>query len=236
MKINKTMIFRLICALIFWTIFFFPALFVPRRFQYKLLFPIFTKLFLFATKIRPHYCSEINLNQYSSVIYASNHKNFVDTYIVTNFLRKPFSIVLKKEMTRNPLFKFMAWKMGLIPIDRNEAISQKNAICKIKKMASKNYSIIMFPEGWYHFDKPVGKLKRGIAKIAKETDVKVVPLAIYGILNDFIYEKKLVWKDAYLKSGKPMKYSDYDNEKLFLDALKSKIEKLYLELEHEVKE
>ena len=89
----------------------------------------------------------------------------------------------------------------------------------------------MFPEGWYNFDKPVGPLKKGIAKLARETGLKVVPLAIYGIKNTFIEENKLYWKDVTINSGEPVKYSDYENDKKFLTALTKKIETLYAEIE-----
>ena len=42
----------------------------------------------------------------------------------------------------------------------------------------KNYSLILFPEGWYHTEVPVGKLKFGIAKVAEETNAKVMPAVI----------------------------------------------------------
>ena len=232
-KVNKIIIVRLLTALAFWTVFFFPALFIPRKFQYKTLWPIFTNLFLFATKIKPHYCSNFNLNKNGPYILASNHRAFIDTYVITKFIRSPFSIVHKIEMTQNILFKLMSWKMGLISIDRNELLSQKKAISKTKKMISKNCSIILFPEGWYSLDEPVGKLKRGIAKIAKETDIEVLPMAIYGIDNNFVYEDKLSWRNVYLKAGTPIKYNDYKDEKHFLESLKTKIKELYLSLKKE---
>lgn len=235
MKPNKWFIFRLIATLIFWTVVFFPALFIPRRWQYKTLWPIFTKLFLFASKVRPHYLSKVDLNSKEPMIYAPNHKALVDTYIILNFIRRPFTILFKKEMNHNPLFKLMSWKMKLIPIDRKRTISQKEALEKIKKMISQNHSLVMFPEGWHIVDQKFGKFKRGIATVARETNVKIVPIAIYGIDNNFIYDKKVVWKDIYLKASEPIVYTDYKSEDDFLENLRKKIEKLYTKLENEYK-
>ena len=61
-----------------------------------------------------------------------------------------------------------------------------------------------------------------------------MPIAIYGIANTFIYEKKLVWKDVYIKAGESINYSSYNDKKAFLTDLQSRIEKLYLEIENEV--
>jgi 1-acyl-sn-glycerol-3-phosphate acyltransferase len=137
-KINFYMILRFMAVLIFWTVVFFPALFIPKRFQYKTLWPIFTRLFLFAAKIRTHNCSDISLNKMGNVIFASNQKSFADTFIILDHIRKPFSIVLKEEMNRNFLFKFMAWRMSLITVDREKTMSQVKSIFKIKKLYQKN--------------------------------------------------------------------------------------------------
>jgi 1-acyl-sn-glycerol-3-phosphate acyltransferase len=233
MKANKYLIFRFIATLVFWSVFFLPAIFVPRILQYKTLWPIFCNLFLFAAKVKAYYMSpEIDLNKQGSVMYACNHKSLVDTYIIVKFLRKPFTIVFKKEMLENPAYRFMSWKMALVPMDRNETSGQIKAIAKIKKMISKKHSVIFFPEGYHIIDEKIAKLKRGVAKIAKETGIEVVPMAIYGIKNTFIYEKVRM-KNAYLKAGKGIKYSDYGDDEAFIAALRSKIEALYDELEKE---
>jgi len=234
-KINKVILFRLIFALSFWSTFFFFALFVPKKLQFKSLWRIFINLFLWATKIKPIYVSDFDLSKSEPIIIAPNHKCFVDTYIVLKFIKRRFSVVFNKNMTNggNIFFKFMAWRIGMVPVDRNGLAIQRTSFKKIIKLINDDFSILMFPEGKYHFDAPVGKLMRGIAKISSETGISILPMAIYGIKNDFLYEKKTSWRNVYLKSGTLLKYADFNDDKLFLDTIKNKIEELYLELEKE---
>ena len=94
--------------------------------------------------------------------------------------------------------------------------------------------MIYFPEGGFFFDKPVGKFRKGIVKIAKESQCIVVPLVIFGAgkYNDFLYDEKCIWKKIYIDSGTPMKYSYYQDNQKFLDELSNSIEKMYMELEN----
>ncbi|OHD22547.1 MAG: hypothetical protein A2086_16025 [Spirochaetes bacterium GWD1_27_9] len=235
-KINIWLVIRLYLVLIFWSVVFFPVLFIPRKFHYKTFWIVFIRLFLFGIKVRPHiFESEIDIKETKNVIFASTHKTFADTYFISYFLRHPFTILFREGIFKSILFKFMCWRMSLISIDMNNPEKQKNSFEKLEKMVKDKYSIIMFPEGWYVEDKPVGNLKRGVAKMAKDWDIGVVPIAIYGLTNSFSAQKDFKWRDVYLSFGKPIKYSDFNNEEQFLSTLKSKMGELYLKMESNLK-
>lgn len=134
------------------------------------------------------------------------------------------------------IYRFLSWKAQLIPVDKNNAVEQLKTINRvIKKINEKKSSLIIFPEGIHHLDKPVGKLKKGIIKIVQETGVKIIPIAIFGIDNSFLVKEKLAWKDVYLKAGEPVEYKNFNKNENFLNSLGSKITKLYLEVDEEVK-
>jgi 1-acyl-sn-glycerol-3-phosphate acyltransferase len=229
------MIIRFVIAQIIFIFITLPFILLPRKMHFKLFYPIFFKLYFWAAKTRIHNLSNNIFDEESPVILASNHKSFVDYCFVAKQLKNPFTVIIKKEMINNIAFRFLAWKMGLIPVDRTNYISQLKAIQKASNMITKDkYSLIIFIEGWYTFDKPIGNIKNGIIKLAKETGVKVVPIAIYGIKNTFYEEDKLVWKDVYIKYGKSFSYKEYNDRTLFLDELKHRIETLYYEIEKEI--
>ncbi len=235
-KPNKEIVFRLNLALIIWTVLFFPLVFIPLRFQYRFFWPIFIKMFLYATKIKARNLSKIDINKYKGVIFASNHKTFADTYLIINFLRNPFSILYRKDIIKNPFIKFMFWRAGLIPIEKSDSILSLKAFSKIKNKLKNKISIIFFPEGWYVTDKSVGQIKKGISFIAKETDSLIIPVAIYSKEFNFLFEDKLYWKEFYINAGEPLKYSDFNNSDIFLQELKNRIENLYIEIENQIKE
>lgn len=232
MKAFHFMIIRFVIAQIIFVIITLPFILLPRIIHIKLFYPVFFKLYFWAAKTKIHDLTDKSFNDISPAIFASNHKSFVDFCFIAKHLKNPFTVMIKKEMINNFAFKFLAWKMGLIPVDRNNSISQINALKKSKKMLLKNkYSLIIFIEGWYSADKPIGNIKNGIVKLAEETGVKIIPISIYGIKNDFYHEKKLVWKDVYIKFGNPFSFAEYNDKQLFLKELKSRIEKLYYEIE-----
>jgi len=233
MKKNKLLIFRLIIALIIWTLVFFIGIIIPRRLQYNTLWPIFSKMFLFAAKIDPYYVGKFDIKKSKNIIYLVNHRSFADSFIITYFLRMPFTLVFISWMTKNPVFNFLTNKMGLISIPHNNLIEQKKSLLKIQKMLNKKYSLIFFPEGRFVFDRPVGELKKGIIQIAKQADCLIVPLVIYGSGKDkdFLYEKELLLKKVYIDSGNPVRYKDFKNDESFLFELTLSMKNLYINLE-----
>lgn len=230
---NLILVIRLIIILCFWTIVFFPAVFVPLKWQYKLFWPIFTRLFLFASKIKPYYIGKPDIKNIENVIFAINHRSFADTFILAYFLRKNFIITYINWMAKNIAFKFFNYKMGLIPLDHNDYLQQKESISKIIKSLDKKNSIIYFPEGKFNFDSPVAPLKRGIAKIARKSSVIVVPVVIYGagMTKDFLHYKKCKWKKVFIDTGHFLRYSDFDDEKSFLSSLSTEMNDLYIKMD-----
>lgn len=227
----------MIAVLIFWTVVFFPAIFVPRRWQYRTLWPIFNRLFLLGCGIRARYVGKTDIKNVRGAILSVNHRSFADTFITCNFLRRPFTIIYTNKMPKNPIFRFLTSKMGLIPLDNSNLVQQKNSLKQIVKMLNRYYSAVIFPEGKFVFDKPVGELKRGILKIAKESGAPVVPVAIYGagIEMDFLYEKTFHTKNVYIDAGEPILYSSYNDDDKFMQILTENMQNLYIGLENKYK-
>ena len=132
------------------TIFFIIALpffLLPRWIHFKLLYPIFIKLYLFAPKIRVHNISKNKIIREKNIIIASNHKSFADFCYIAKYLRVPFTLIAKMEaFNQNVFFKIIEWKMSIIPVDRKSTVSHIAAIERAKEMIlKKKYSLIIFP-------------------------------------------------------------------------------------------
>ena len=232
MKVKTVMMIRyFFYGFIFFSI-ALPFILIPKRFHFKFFTPFFNKLYLLAPKIRVYNLSKSKFRENYPVIYASNHKCFADFCFISTFLKTPFTILIRHDLMKNIFFRFITWKMGFIPIDRLNILSQKKALSKAKKMIVKhNYSLIMFPEGWYDFNVILGKLRKGIFKLAKDTKVNIIPVAIYGINENFVYQKKLLWKEVYIKAGEPIDYKKFKKSDDMLKHLELEIKKLYYEIE-----
>lgn len=208
---------------------------LPKRFHFKFLAPLFNKLYLFAPKIRVHNLSENEIWLNKPVIYASNHKCYADFCFISNFIKGPYTILIRHDLMKNLFFKLITSKMGFISIDRENAISQINALNSAKKKIMKdNYSLIIFPEGWYNFEEILGRVRKGICKIAEETNAQIMPIAIFGITEKFVLEKKLVWKDVYIKAGDLINHNKFSNSDDLIKHIQSEIKRLYYEIEIEI--
>ena len=234
-KINPYLMFRLISVLIFIIIVYFPMLFVPRRFHFGFFYNFAINLFNWACKIRVNNMSSHDFNVHNPVIFASNHKSFADPVLVAKLIKGPFVFTMSQHvLDKIPPFKIIGLKLGFVGIDKSSYQSFSRAFAKIKKRFKNKYSLIYFPEGYYTLDKPVGRMKSGIAKIAAETNARISPVAIYGVDQSFIYKKKLVWKDVYIKVGEPVNHDNFEHRKFLSKELENRIEKLYLSMENKL--
>lgn len=231
-KINRYLLFRLILVLSIIIILYFPLLLFPRRINFGPIYRFAMRLFFWASKIRVNNLSEHDFNRNNPTIYACNHKSYADGVIFAWNIKGPFTFSMSQHvLDKIPPFKIIGWKLGFIGVDKRNYISYAKTFEKIKKITGKGYSVIYFPEGYYTLDRPVGKFKKGIARIAKNTDVTVTPVAIYGVEQDFVHRKKLEWKEAYVKCGHPIRYSDFNDSGKFTIELEDRIEELYLEID-----
>lgn len=113
-------------------------------------------------------------------IFAVKHQSAFETlklpYIKN--LRYP-AIILKMELARIPIYGWYFKGMGQIPIDRGSGTEAMNSIVKgCRRALSEGRSVIIFPQGTRT---PVGaKLpyKVGIAKVYRDVQAPVVPVAL----------------------------------------------------------
>src|SRR5439155_27321684 len=113
------------------------------------------------------------------VILLSKHQSAWETIFLLAQMPLPLVFVLKRSLLFVPFFGWALGLMRMIPIDRNQG---KNAFQKVvahgeKRLAGGQW-IIMFPEGTRTLVGQKGKYKSGGTRLAIETGVPVVPIAL----------------------------------------------------------
>ena len=113
------------------------------------------------------------------VILLSKHQSAWETIFYLMYMPRPLVFVFKKELHYIPFFGWGLALLRMIPIDRSKG---KDAFAQMVEQGRKRLAngqwIIMFPEGTRI---PVGQkgfYKGGGARLAIETNVPVVPLAM----------------------------------------------------------
>ncbi|MGI8920285.1 MAG: 1-acyl-sn-glycerol-3-phosphate acyltransferase [Solirubrobacteraceae bacterium] len=112
------------------------------------------------------------------VIFASNHRSFLDPFLIGTLVRRPIYYVAKRELFSNRLQAWLLKSLGAFPVDRGHSDSEM--IATAKAILARGDCVVIFPEGTRVRPGPLGHAKRGVGRLALETAAPVVPLAVIG--------------------------------------------------------
>ena len=111
-------------------------------------------------------------------LIAVKHQAMVETIEALRFARTPV-VVMKKELTRIPLFGWVTLRFGVIGVDREAGASALRAMmAKGKQAMAEGRPIVIFPEGTRV---PAGErpaLRPGFAGLYRALGLPVVPVAL----------------------------------------------------------
>ena len=113
-----------------------------------------------------------------AVILASNHRSFLDPWVVGLCARRPIYFVAKRELFEKRLLGWFLNALGAFPIRRGE--SDEEAMQTARMLLERGEALLIFPEGTRIRTGPVGRAKRGVGRLALETGAPVVPVAVSG--------------------------------------------------------
>ncbi len=137
-----------------------------------------------------------------AALYMSNHRSYFDPLACMSTLR--MTPISKSEVKKWPFFGFVGRSIGVIFVERDNKKSRKNTLQAISKGIANNYSIMLYPEGTTSDAKEVQELKPGGFRLAAETGIPIVPLAIdYKDPNDAWINSDLFVKHFIQFIGKP---------------------------------
>ena len=179
---NIIFLFVFYFGLIFILILFIPSLILP---QYIVIlggrflgyWAGFCLKYIMGTKIEVKGTENISNNQ--KYFVASSHQSIFETFFLQTIFDKPV-FILKKELTKIPLFGWYLKKMGCISIDRNK-ISKENLnfsdeVGKVIKNTDK--ILIIFPQGTRKSFDDRSKFKKGFSRIYNDLNIACLPVAI----------------------------------------------------------
>ncbi|MDD3181683.1 MAG: lysophospholipid acyltransferase family protein [Alphaproteobacteria bacterium] len=122
-------------------------------------------------------------------IIASKHQSAYETCLLHILFGDP-AIVLKKELTRIPIWGWYAKYSGLIPIDRKGGVKSLSIMKKACDDAVKaGRKIVIFPQGTRVAPGVKKPYKVGVVALYQDLDIPVVPVA----LNSGLFWPKKGW-------------------------------------------
>jgi 1-acyl-sn-glycerol-3-phosphate acyltransferase len=118
-------------------------------------------------------------------VYISNHASAFDIPAVVVGIPDDIRFVLKKELTRIPIWGW-ALKYGhYISIDRSKARDAMKSLDEAARRMRNGASVILFAEGTRTRDGKLQPFKRGAFTLAAKAGIPIIPVTInhtYGIL------------------------------------------------------
>jgi glycerol-3-phosphate dehydrogenase (NAD(P)+) len=112
------------------------------------------------------------------LILASNHRSFLDPFVIGCCVRRPIYFVAKRELFRNPLVGWFLNCMGAFPVRRGQA--DEESVETALALLDHGEAVVMFPEGTRIVNGSLGRPKRGVGRLALQSGAPVVPVAVTG--------------------------------------------------------
>ena len=123
-----------------------------------------------------------NIGGNGASVICANHESMADI-VALYYLGYPFKWISKVEVFYVPLVGWAMWMAGYIPLRRG----QKDSILKCMSLAGdwlrRGVSVTMFPEGTRSYDGRVKGFKDGAFRLAVDTGVPIIPVALDGPRN-----------------------------------------------------
>lgn len=118
-------------------------------------------------------------------ILASNHLSYADWLFMPLTLPRRVTFVAKAEYFTTPGIKGWFQKKffsgsGQVPIDRSGATAAEGALSAAKRILGEGELFGIYPEGTRSHDGRLYRGKTGVARLALETGVPVIPVAVVG--------------------------------------------------------
>jgi 1-acyl-sn-glycerol-3-phosphate acyltransferase len=171
-----------------------PLLYWPLR---ALLLPCFLLYFRLQRIGREH------LPRRGPLLLASNHRSFLDPFLIGALVRRPVFYMAKRELFEKRWQAWLLGRLGAFPVDRGAG--DREAIATARALLERGHCVVLFPEGTRVRPGPLGAPHRGVGRLALETGAPVAPIAVLGS-EDVRRGWRIRPRKVRLRAGRPLQF------------------------------
>ena len=148
-------------------------------------------------------------------ILASNHVAVVDSFFLPLMVPRRITFLAKREYFTGKGIKGWLKKaffsgVGQVPIDRSSGSAAQAALNTAVRLLREGHLLGVYPEGTRSPDGRLYKGKTGLARMALEAGVPVIPVAMLGTDKVHRIGSKMWWPHPVsIRIGRPMDFSRY---------------------------
>lgn len=177
-------------------------------FKYAMVRPLSKVLF------RPWLRGEENIPD-GPAILAANHLSAGDTFLLPGLIRRRMTFPAKAELFKKvggPKQRALAWfltAVGQVPMDRSGGRASATGLSPVLQVLKDGGLVGIFPEGTRSADGKLYKGKTGVARLALDAGVPVVPV---GMINTEFHRGPFgipLMRRPGIIIGKPLDFSEF---------------------------
>ncbi|HBG81777.1 TPA: 1-acyl-sn-glycerol-3-phosphate acyltransferase [candidate division CPR2 bacterium] len=118
-----------------------------------------------------------NIPRKGPIIIAANHASYLDFAFLGAAVRRRLFFLAADWIYRNPFFRFIMRITGQIKVDRFSK-DKKMVYQAAADVLGRGHILVLFPEGTRSYDGKPLKAYRGVARMALQNQVDILPVAI----------------------------------------------------------
>ncbi len=149
-----------------------------------------------------------NLPADGPVIVAPNHFSNMDHFFSGAYVRRKMQFMAKSQLFGNPILNYIFRIGGVFPIRRG--YRDEEAFKTARAILARGNCVLMYCEGGRSRTGELGEAKPGVGRLALETGVPVVPVAIHGSLGVRKW-RKLRFPKVTVQYGAPIVFEEVED-------------------------
>jgi len=158
---------------------------------------------LFLVYFRMQRVGREHLPRRGPLLLASNHRSFLDPFVVGMLVRRPVYFMAKRELFEKRWQAWLLSSLGAFPVDRGAG--DRQAIETARAILERGDCVVVFPEGTRVRPGPLGAPRRGVGRLALETGAPVAPVAVMGT-EDVRRSWRIRPRKVRLRVGRPLRF------------------------------